>query len=162
MKSLVLAFITTLALSFTPVLAADFLKGLHAAQTGDYATALREWAPLAERGDAAAQFNLGLMYENGRGVPQDYAQAVTWYKRAAEQGDAIAQTNLGAAYANGKGVPQDYILAHMWFNISSTNGSEKGRRNRGLAEEFMTPADISKARQMASKCLESCCKNCGY
>ena len=51
---------------------ADFQKGLTAAQNGDFATALRQWTPLAKQGDAVAQFNLGLMYRNGNGVPQDY------------------------------------------------------------------------------------------
>ena len=50
---------------------ADFNKGLAAANIGDFATALREWRPLAEQGDAGAQFNLGLMYNEGQGVPQD-------------------------------------------------------------------------------------------
>lgn len=50
--------------------------GLRAAQEGDFATALKEWTPLAEQGDAAAQFNLGLMYATGQGVPQDDAEAV--------------------------------------------------------------------------------------
>ena len=65
---------------------ADYQKGLTAAQSGDFATALREWTPLAKQGDAFAQFNLGLMYDNGQGVPQDYKTAVKWYKLAAEQG----------------------------------------------------------------------------
>ncbi len=47
--------------------AADFQKGLDAANAGDFATALEEWKPLAEQGDASAQFNLGIMYANGRG-----------------------------------------------------------------------------------------------
>ncbi len=50
---------------------------------GDYATALREWRPLAEQGHADAQFKLGVMYFNGRGVPQDYAQAHKWFNFAA-------------------------------------------------------------------------------
>ena len=50
---------------------ADFNKGLTAAQSGDFATALKEWKPLAGQGDADAQYNLGLMYLNGWGVPQD-------------------------------------------------------------------------------------------
>ena len=67
---------------------ADFQKGAAAAQRGDYSTALREWKPLAEQGNADAQNNLGLMYREGQGVPQDYKTAVKWYQRAAEQGDA--------------------------------------------------------------------------
>ena len=60
----------------TPVLSADFAKGLNAYQMGDYATAFEEWIPLAEQGDASAQYNLGVMYRNGDDVNQDYDSAV--------------------------------------------------------------------------------------
>ena len=70
-----------LALS-APVLAADYEAGLDAARRGDWATALKEWGPLAEQGDASAQFNIGLMYARGHGVRQDYAEAVR--RRASE------------------------------------------------------------------------------
>ena len=74
----------------------DQLKvGGAAYDRGDYATALKEFRPLAEQGNADAQFNLGFMYENGLGVPQDYAEAVKWYRNAAEQGYAQGQANLG-------------------------------------------------------------------
>tara|TARA_R110002153_G_scaffold61234_2_gene165353 strand:+ start:293 stop:667 length:375 start_codon:yes stop_codon:yes gene_type:complete len=59
--------------------AQDLDKGLAAAQAGDFVTALEEWRPLAEQGNARAQFNLGVMYSNGDGVPQNYAEAVRWY-----------------------------------------------------------------------------------
>ena len=61
----------------------------------------------AESGDAKAQHNLGVMYENGQGVPQDYAEALKWFRLAADQGDAKAQHNLGVMYYYGEGVPQD-------------------------------------------------------
>ena len=54
----------------------------------DYATALREWTPLAEQGDARAQSNLGYMYENGRGVLQDYVRAHMWFNIAASSGES--------------------------------------------------------------------------
>ena len=76
----------------------DFGKGLVAAQSGDFATALKEWQPLAEQGNATAQSNLGVMYYNGKGVIQDYAEAFKWYRLAAEQGYATAQSNLGVMY----------------------------------------------------------------
>jgi TPR repeat protein len=75
----------------TPAFSADLQKGLTAYESGDYATALREWTPLAKQGNADAQYNLGGMYDNGQGVPQDYKTAVKWWKLAAEQGDADAQ-----------------------------------------------------------------------
>ncbi len=65
---------------------ADYQKGFAAYQSGDYATALREWTPLAEQGVAAAQYNLGVMYRKGQGVPQDDKTAVKWYRLAAKQG----------------------------------------------------------------------------
>ena len=80
------------------------------------ATALRDWTPLAEQGDAYAQFKLGRMYRKGKGVPQDDKTAVKWYKLAAEQGYANAQYNLGLMYRRpgslyGDGVPQNYKTA---------------------------------------------------
>ena len=79
---------------------------LTAYESGDYATALREWKPLAKQGDARAQYNLGLMYNERKGVPQDYKTAVKWYRLAAEQGNADAQYNLGLMYDKGQGVPR--------------------------------------------------------
>ena len=63
---------------------ADFQKGLTAYDSGDYATALREWTPFAKRGNAEAQSNLDIMYNNGRGVPKDFKTAVKWYRLAVE------------------------------------------------------------------------------
>ena len=80
---------------------ADFQKGLAAAKSGDFATALREWTPLAEQGDALAQSSLGFMYHKGKGVPQNFETAVKWYRLAAKQGNAYAQYNLGLMYRNG-------------------------------------------------------------
>ena len=76
----------------------DFGKGMTAYDRGDFATAFSQWMPLAEQGDADAQYNLGVMYDNGEGVTQDDAEAVKWYRRAAEQGNAFAQHNLGVMY----------------------------------------------------------------
>ena len=83
------------------VAGADFDAGLAAYERDDYATALREWRPLAEQGDADAQFGLGLMYHDGDGVPQDGAEAVRWFRLAAGQGDAHAQLFLGQMYRDG-------------------------------------------------------------
>ena len=68
-----------------PANAGPFEDGLAAYESKDYATALKLWQPLAEQDDAKAQFNLGNMYENGRGVSQDAAEAVKWYRKAAAQ-----------------------------------------------------------------------------
>ena len=61
----------------------DYEKGAAAYEIGDYATALREWTPLAEQGDAASQYNLGVMYRKALGVPKNNKTAVKWYRLAA-------------------------------------------------------------------------------
>ena len=116
----------------TPALSADFQKGLTAAQSGDFATALREWTPLAAQGYASAQYNLGVMYDNGQGVPQDYKTAVKWYGLAAEQGLALAQNNLGLMYRKGQGVPQDYKTAVKWYGLAAEQGLALAQNNLGF------------------------------
>ena len=107
----------------------------------------------AELGIAGAQFNLGVMYANGRGVLQDDFEAVHWYRRAADQGLAGAQFNLGVMYANGRGVLQDYVQAHMWFNLgaSRSTGEERERavRSRDVIADELTPDDLSEAQRLA-------------
>ena len=139
---------------------ADFQKGLDAFDRGDYATALREWKPLAEQGNADAQFNLGLMYRKGEGVLQDYKTAMKWYKLAAEQGHASAQTNLGTMYDDGQGVLQDYIRAHMWFNIAASSGNKVASENRDIAAEQMTASQIETAQRLAQECEKKNYKGC--
>ena len=139
---------------------ADFQKGLDAAQRGDYATALKEWIPLAEQGDADAQFALGIMYESGDGVLQDYKTAPKWYTLSAEQGDAYAQYNLGVMYENGKGVLQDYVKAHMWYNIGASNGYDSGGKNRDIIAKQMTPSQIEEAQKLARECVAKNYKGC--
>jgi uncharacterized protein len=106
---------------------ADFQKGLAAYDSGDYATALREFRPLAEEGDVGAQLNLGLMYARGEGVTQDYKAAVMWLTRAAEQGDIAGQFILGAIYMTGEGVTQDYKAAVKWLTLAAKQGSPLAR-----------------------------------
>ncbi len=120
------------------------------------AKAIRELRLLAEQGDADAQFNLGGMYAEGRGVPQDYARAVKWSRKAAEQGVAEAQYNLGVRYGKGQGVPQDYVQAHRWFNLAASRYPPGEKRDkmvkyRDIAAKKMTPAQISEAQKLARK-----------
>ena len=75
---------------------------------------LDELRALAEQGDSTAQFNLGVMYGTGLGVPQDATEAVRWYRLAADQGYADAQYNLGVSYDIGAGVPEDDAEAVRW------------------------------------------------
>ena len=135
---------------------------MNAFKDKDFNKALYEFEPLAIQGNADAQYNLGLMYNNGDGVPQDYAEAVKWYRLAAEQGDAMAQSNLGTMYEHDHGVLQDNTLAHMWYNIGSANGNELGGSNRDILSKQMTPAAIEKAQAMAHECMNSSYTKCEY
>ena len=109
----------------------QFQQGFEATERGDYQTAFKLWLPLAEQGNASTQFNLGVMYEDGRGVKQDDVEAVKWYRQAAEQGDAKAQFNLGVMYAKGQGVRQDKGQAKEWFGKACDNGYQDGCENYG-------------------------------
>ena len=143
-----------------PASSADFFKGLDAYDRGEYETALWEWTPLAEQGDGEAQSNLGLMYDNGYGVPQNYKTAFKWSTLAAEQGDAYAQNNLGVMYGTGQGVIQDYVYAHMWGNLAASNGDENGGKLRDIVAKQMTPSQIETARQLARECVSKNYKGC--
>ncbi len=130
-----LRFPITLALSIVYLAipaCVDFQVGLDAYDRGDYATALSELRPLAEQGDAEAQFNLGVLYHDGLGVTQNYIQAREWYTQAAVQGYAIAQIHLGVLYANGYGVPQDYVQTRQWYEKAAAQGNAKAQYNLGV------------------------------
>ena len=128
---------------------ADYQAGMDANNRGDYATALREWRPLAEQGDARAQFDLGLLYENGDGVPRDYAKAHQWYEKSAAQGGAKAQFYLGMQCAFGEGGPLDLVQAHMWYSLAAGNGHAAATVYRNDLARQMTPAQIAEAQKRA-------------
>ena len=98
---------------------------------GEYATAFELVQPLAVDGDATAQYNLGLMYHKGHGVPKDYDQALKWYRLAAAQNHAIAQNNLGIMCEYGEGVPQNYDAALKWFRLAAAQGEAAAQTNLG-------------------------------
>ncbi len=123
--------------------------GVTAYKWGKYAMALREWRPLAEQGNAKAQYNLGLMYRKGQGVAQDDAEAVGWWRKAAEQGNARAQRARGIMDRYGYGVAKDFVLAHMWYNLAAAQGNFGSGWERGVVAKKMTPAQISEAQKLA-------------
>ena len=132
---------------FTAPAWADFKAGEKAYQSGNYAAALREWQPLAEQGQAFAQYQLGLLYANGQGVTKDDAKAWQWYEKAAVQGHADAQVNLGILYDYGRGVPQDFKKAVYWYRLSANQGNDLAQRRLGQMYERgdEVPQDYVKA-----------------
>ena len=197
MNRTTLALVTVLTMTSTQLVAQNFEKGLAAAQAGNFLASLQEWEPLASGGDPRAQFGLGFMYDNGKGLPQDYVEALKWYHLAAEQGHADAQLNVGAMYRDGRGVPENFILAanwyriaanqghtlaqdnlgvlyyfghgvpqdnltaHMWSNLAFIGGLVEAEQRRDFIAEEMTQDDLTKAQEMAKKCMDSQYKICG-
>jgi hypothetical protein len=103
----------------------------------------------AEQGDAGAQYNLGLMFAKGKGVPQDYKEAVKWFTKAAEQGLADAQVNLGVMFDKGEGVPEDYVQAYKWFILAAAQGDKDAAEVRDLLKEKMSREQIAEAQKLA-------------
>ena len=125
----------------------------HEAERGVDGSRTGRWRRAADQGHATSQYNLGVMYFDGRGIPQDDAEAVRWYRLAADQGDTSAQNNLGLMYALGRGVPQDYVAAHMWLNLAAAQSSGEDRdlymKRRAEVAELMTPEQIAEAQRRA-------------
>ena len=96
-----------------------------------------------------AQFNLGVMYENGRGVAKDEVEAVKWYRKAADQGYASAQVNLGTRYWLGNGVVKDELEAYKWFLLSGAQGNELAKEKIPLIERDLTAAQRAEGQRLA-------------
>jgi TPR repeat protein len=150
MRTLTSSLAVPLFLTLSTV-AGDFNTGLTAYQKKDYSAAAKEWRPLAEKGDAPSQFNLGLLYVDGLGVPQDYNQALTWFERSAQQDYEKAQLNLGAMYGGGRGVKRDYIQAYKWLNVCAAKGDQKCVAQRDLVAQKLKPKQLATAQRLASE-----------
>ncbi len=135
--------------------AADLLgDGAAAYEAGDYGEAAHIWRPLAEGGDAMAQFNLGLLYETGRGVAEDAAEAASWYGRAAGQGMTAAQYNLAVLFQTGRGVPTEPETALYWLELAARHGEGAEREQAADAAarlaEALSPEAVDAARARAN------------
>ncbi|MCX6594785.1 MAG: tetratricopeptide repeat protein [Acidobacteria bacterium] len=125
---------------------AELLPGWSVAQ------GLQETRKAAERGDAKAQFSLGVMYDSGQGVPQDYAEALRWFRKAADQGHTSAQFNLGVMYANGQGVPENAAEGVRWYRKAADQGDALAQVELGriYAEGQGVPQDYATAHMWLS------------
>jgi len=101
----------------------DIQDGITAYVLKDYKTALEKLKPLAEKGNAIAQKNIGIMYSKGYGVKQDYTEAIKWDRLSAEQGNASAQSNIGIMYTNGFGVKKDLEEGIKWTRKAVKQGA---------------------------------------
>jgi hypothetical protein len=128
------------------------ILGLMPAVHADELAAVKQ---LAEQGDTKAQFVLGSMYRDGRGVAQNEDEMLHWWRMAAEQGNFDAQFALGNLYSGGSGVAKDHVLAYMWFDILAAQATEGfiGRiaaSNRNALKLFMTSDEIAKAKEFSA------------
>ena len=113
----------------TPLSAQSVKAGIEAWQKADYSAAVAIWRPLAEKGDADAQFNLGQAYRLGRGVPINLAAAQSWFERAADKGHVDAQTTLGLLlFQNG-----NHIGGLRWLKAASDQGEPRAMLVYGTA-----------------------------
>jgi uncharacterized protein len=118
--------------SSSVIFADDFQDGVDAYNRKDYKTAYQLWLPIAEQGDAEAQYNLGVMYDDGTGVLQDYKEAVRLFRLSAEQGNIGAKTNLGWMHDYGYGVHQDHKEALRLYRYSAELGNIYAQYNLGV------------------------------
>ena len=149
MNKRVIAVLALLLWSAMPVSAQDYARGYVAYSRGDYATALREFRPLAESGRGSAQFFLGELYFRGNGVERDYPRALKWLRAAAEQGVAYAQLSLGRMYHHGWGVDQDIVEACKWYSLAARRGPKRAKEYFRGIKTVMTKGQIRKARWRA-------------
>ena len=122
-------------------------------------TAVKWFTKAAKQGHAGSQWYLGKMYEYGTGVTKSDTTAAWWYIKAAPR-YIPAQYDLGRMYALGNGVPQNNRLAYMWLNIASYKGNTEATVLKASLAKRMTQANISKAQDMSSRCVESNYTDC--
>ena len=103
-----------------------------ALEQGDFVTARQLMTPLAERGAAWAQVNLGLIYAQGQGVEKNIDEAMKWFRMAAEQGEPTAQHCLGMIFEEGRDVAPDYAKAAKWYFRAADQGMVWAQRHLGL------------------------------
>ncbi len=139
-----MTLLATLLLLLSSGVQAGLQEAANAYNSGDFKLAFRELEPLAAKGDAAAQYNLGLLYEFGQGVQVNYLTAAMWYRKAAEQGFALAQISLGMMYEVGRGVQLDETEAVEWYRKAAEQGNANAQYNlavkysqgRGVAQDL--------------------------
>lgn len=158
-RTLVVA-LSVMLLASSPAWAGQFEDGVAAMDRGDFVEAATVFQPLAAEGNAQAQYNLGLMFEKGRGVPQDYAGAAALYQQAAAQGNSTAQRNLGVMYRDGLGVPKDPVRAYMWLNLGAAESAANAADYRDALARTMKPEQIALAQKLASDCRQRGFKGC--
>ena len=157
MKRIIRAVVMVLLFAPGMLWADDFDAALEAYDAGDIDTAYEIWRPMAEQGDAEAQWRLGHIYRGALGAPGDHwslekqarrddAEAVRWYRLAAEQGHVHAQMRVGSMYYFGQGVARDNAEAVRWYRAAAEQGNVSAqmrvgwmyRQGLGVIQDYST------------------------
>ncbi|MEN9372856.1 MAG: hypothetical protein RIR79_408 [Pseudomonadota bacterium] len=136
---------------------AGWKEGTEAYKKGDFAVAVKEFKPLAQKGNSKAQYKLGVLYTTGQGVRQDYQEAIKWFRLAVEQKDAGGENNLGAMYESGYGVKVNRVAAYALYNLSHDSDSAKDNpaySNRTKITKLMSKKEIEIGQTLTREMLK--------
>lgn len=131
---------------------ASLQEGIDAFHGGNHSAALKKFTPLANNGNAVAQFYLGKIYMQGLGAKPDYAKAISWTRKAAEQGNTEAESFLGFLFYYGMGAPQSYTEAMSWYRKAAEAGNVKAQSSLGMM--FVNGQGVSQDLVQAYKWLK--------
>jgi hypothetical protein len=131
----------------------EIASGDAAEKQKDYGQAMQWYQKAAAQGDATADYDIGILYDKGFGVPQDRGQAMEWFQKAAARGDAPAEYKIGQYYRAGLGVTQDYSQAMQWFQKAAAQGNADAENGIGTlyGSGGGVPQDYSQAMQWFQK-----------
>ena len=96
-----------------------------------------------------SEYNMGMIYSRGEGVPKSMGESLRWYRKAANQGYVRAQRKLGNFYAQGVGVPRNYARAYMWYNLAAAAGDSEARAARDRLTPKMGGGQIAEAQRLS-------------
>ena len=136
----------------SPALADDYSNALAASKKGDFSTSFKLLKPLAEKGDARAQGELGALYLSGRGTSKDPKEGLRWTKEAANKGLATAQYNLGVMYLDGQVAPQNFPEAMKWLLAAAGQGVPAAQA--GVAAMFYEGQGVPQSYDEAAKWMQ--------
>jgi TPR repeat protein len=153
LKRTSLTGLTALALLVAWPVRAGYSEGVSAYRADDFSRAFQEFESAAARGDARAQYMLGLMFDHGRGAYQDSGKAIDWYRKSAEQGLACAQRNLGIVYADQSLKSADYAASARWCRKAAEQGDGLAQHCLGL--RYANGQGVSKDYREALKWFKS-------
>ncbi len=146
-----------LAILFAAILAvpaqADTDRGTAAYLAGNFDAAQREFHASAKKGDARAQYSLGLLYLRGQGVIRNPLVGIQWLRRAANAGDGEARMVLGDIYRRDQPLTKDYVKSYMWLTLAlgRIRGPKRefAYRLRAHVKARMTPGQVATAEKLA-------------